>query len=251
MKATAMREGPLRVAVLANVDAAQAAAAGRAVDRWVARRPGEARACAAAPPSSAPRAGTYAVELPAGSASEVLLALPVTPGDDEASTAAAWIAATLDGPGGLLARALAGSIGDPPAAPLARGWSSAVLGLPRAPVLVIRIEAPDTSLDTAVAQARALLDRMRQGGIDEADRSRAAATFARARATGDLDPRTRAIELWRGNAKANGSSLEKMRAFAAATLRDEALIIVAARPPRIDSRGHPFPGRERRTKNRD
>jgi len=251
MKAAALREGPLRVAVLANVDAAQAAAAARAVDRWVARRPGEARACATAPPLSVPRAGTYAVDLPAGAPSEALIAVPLQPADEEAPAAAAWIAAALDGPGGLLARALAGPGGDAAPAPLARGWSAAVLGLPRAPALVVRIEAPDTTLDAAVAQARALLDRLRQGAIDDADRSRAAAAFTRARTTGDLDPRVRAIDLWRGSAPAAAPSLEKMRAFAVATLRDEALVIVAARPPRVDPRARPFPGRETRTRNRE
>jgi hypothetical protein len=126
-----------------------------------------------------------------------------------------------------------------------------VLGLPRAPALVVRIEAADPSLDAAVAQTRALLDRVRQGAIDDADRSRVAATLTRLHAMADLDPRTRAIELWRGRTASPGPSLEKMRAFAAAAIRDEALVIVAARPPRADPRGHLYPGRETRTKSRD
>jgi len=251
MKATAMREGPLRVAVLANVDAAQAGAAARAVDRWIARRPGEARVCAVPPSTPPSHAGTYAVDLPAGAPSEALVAVPVAPGDEEASTAASWVAAALDGPDGLLGHALSGSGGDAPPAALARRWSAAVLGLPRAPALVVRIEAADPSLDAAVAQTRALLDRVRQGAIDDADRSRVAATLTRLHAMADLDPRTRAIELWRGRTASPGPSLEKMRAFAAAAIRDEALVIVAARPPRADPRGHLYPGRETRTKSRD
>jgi len=119
--------------------------------------------------------------------------------------------------------------------------------LPRAPALVVRIEAPDASLDAAVAQARALLDRLRQGAIDEADRARATAVVVHARAVADLDPRTRAIGLWRGDSAPPGPpSLESLRAFAAATLRDEALVIVAARPPRgVEPHGHSPPGRPR------
>jgi hypothetical protein len=252
MKAAALREGPLRVAVLANVDAGQAAAATRAVDRWIARRPGEARVCASAPSSSPPRAGTYAVDLPAGASSQALIAVPFPPGDDEGSAAATWIAAALDGQDGLLSRVLAGSGRDAPGAPLARAWSAAVIGGPRAPTLVIRIDATDTSLDAAVAQTRVLFDRMRQGAIDETDRSRAEAALTRARSLGNLDPRARAIDLWRAKgAPLAGPSVEKMRAFAAASFRDEALVIVAARPPRVDPRARPFPGREARTKNRD
>ncbi len=250
MKATAIREGPLRVAVLANVDAAQAGAAARAVDRWIARRPGEARTCPVTPSTPGPRAGTYAVDVPPGASSEALIAVPVAAGDDETSTAAVWVAAALDGPDGLLAHALAGS-GDGPQAPLARRWSATVLGLPRAPTLVVRVEAADPSLDAAVAQTRALLDRVRQGAIDEADRNRVVVTFTRARAIGDLDPRARAIALWRGKTASPGPSLEKIRAFAAATIRDDALVIVAARAPRTDPRGPLSPGRETRTKSRD
>jgi len=250
-KASAIREGPLRVAVLANVDGAQAAAAARAVDRWIARRPGEARGCTGASSSPAPRAGTYAVDLPAAAPPEVLIAVPVAPGDEDAPTDAAWIAAALDGPRGLLARSLGRAGGDSPVAPLARAWSATVLGLPRAPALVIRIEAPDTSLDAAVAQTRALLDRLRQGAIDETDRTRATEALTRAHMMGDVDPRARVIELWRGKAPRATPSLEQMRAFAAAALRDDALVIVAARPPRVDTHGRALTGREARVKSRD
>jgi hypothetical protein len=252
MKASAMREGPLRVAVLANVDGAQAMAASRAVDRWIARRPGEARACASPPSPPPARAGTYAVDVPPGAASEAFLAVPIPPGDDDATAAAAWMAAALDGPGGLLARALAGSgSGDVAPLPLARGWGATLLGLSRAPALVIRLDAPDTSLDAAVAQTRALLDRLRQGAIDEADRSRASDALARAHSLGNVDPRARAIELWRGRTPPAAPSLERMRAFAAAALRDDTLVIVAARPPRVDPHGRPSTGQGAKGRNRE
>jgi len=257
MRAAAIRAGPLRVAVLANVDEAQADAAVRAVDRWVARRPGEARSCPALPTSGTVRPGTYAVELPAKAQSEALLAIPLAPGDDVAKTAANWVAAALDGPGGLLARALGGPArGDPTGAAPTRAWS-AVLGGPRAPALVVRLVAPDAMLDGSVAQTRAALERLHQGALGEEDRARAEAVLAAASVEASLDPRTRTIDLWRGDAASGADRgppatrtvgpstppLVALRAFASAQLRDDALVVVAARPPRGDT-DPPSVGRE-------
>ncbi len=257
MRAAAIRAGPLRIAVLANVDQAQADAAVRAADRWIARRPGEARACPPLPTPGAVRSGTYAVELPTKTMSEALLAIPLPLGDDSAFLAARWTAAAIDGPNGLIARALGGSgRGDPAGSTPVRAWSS-VLGSPRAPAIVIRLVAPDPALDSSVAQARATLERLRQGALTEADRTRAAASLAKAAVSASLDPRARAIDVWRGQAIPRGDNaapgqeaagppaptLDALRAFAAAELRDDALIVVAARPARADA-DPPSAGRE-------
>jgi hypothetical protein len=235
-RAISIRSGPLRVAVLASGDAAQADTAVRAADRWVARRPREARACPPLPALAAVQSGTYAVEIPAGTLSEALLAFPLTGPDELVRTSATWTAAALDGPGGLLARAVgAPAPGDLPGAALARGWSAAVLGGPRAPALVVRLVAPDTTLDAAVAQARALLGRLQQGALREDDRARATAALARDAMAASLDPRARLIELWRGKSALGAApSLEALRAFASSSLHDDALIVVALRPPRFD-----------------
>jgi hypothetical protein len=234
-RAAAVRAGPLRVAVLANVDAAQAEAAVRAVDRWVARRPGESRACPAVASVSPPRAGTYAVDLPAGALSEVLIGVPLPPADATARAMATWLAAALDGGDGLLAHALgadAAVTGRPIDAGLARGWSAVVLGAPQTPSLVVRLVGPDASIDPAVAQVRALLDRLRHGALRSEDRAKAAGAIARAELAASLDPRARVIDLWRGEPPSPAPSLDDLRAFAASALRDETFVIVAARPPR-------------------
>ncbi|HEX8791039.1 MAG TPA: hypothetical protein VF765_08795 [Polyangiaceae bacterium] len=231
LRAAAVRAGPLRVAVLANADTAQADAAVRAADRWIARRPGEVRACTPAPTPVVPRAGTYAVPLPAGATPEALLGIPLPPGDDDARVAATWIAAALGGSDGLLAHALGGASSGAASA-LANASSAAVLGAPRAPVLAIRVAADDASLDAAVAQVRALLDRLRQGALREEDRARAAQSLARTALAASLDPRARTIELWRGASPSPAPSLEALRAFAASNLHDDGLVIVAARVPR-------------------
>lgn len=243
MRSSSLRAGPLRVAVLANTDSGQADAAARAVDRWIARRPGETRACPPFAATATPRPGTYAVAVPSGALSEALLAVPISPADDSARMAATWLAAALDGPGGLLAEALGG--GSSPEAALARGWSAAVVGTPRSPALTVRLTATEASLDAAVAQTRALLDRLQQGALREADRSRAAASLARDAVTLSLDPRARTIALWRGEIATPAPSLDALHAFAAAALHDDALVIVAARPSRLDAGGHPFSAHER------
>jgi len=238
MRSSSLRAGPLRVAVLANTDVAQADAAARAVDRWIARRPGETRACPPLTAPATPRPGTYAVAVPSGALSETLLALPIAPADDGARTAATWLAAALDGPDGLLAQALGG--GSTPESALARGWSAAVVGAPRSPALTVRLSATDASLEAAVAQTRALLDRLRQGALREVDRARAASSVARDTLALSLDPRARTIDLWRGGVATPPPSLDALHAFAAASLHDDALLIVAARPSRLDPSGRPF-----------
>jgi hypothetical protein len=229
VRAAAVRAGPLRVAVLANVDAAQAEAAVRAVDRWIARRPGESRTCPATALASPPRAGTYAVDSPIGAPSEVLLGVPLPPGDAPSRTAATWIGAMLDGADGLLAHSLGA---DTAGGALAQQWSAVVLGAPQTSALVIRLVAPDATIDAAVAQVRGLLDRLRRGALRDEDRAKAAGAIARARLAASLDPRERVVDLWRGEAPTAAPSLDDLRAFAGAMLRDEALVIVASRPPR-------------------
>jgi hypothetical protein len=243
VRAAAMRAGPMRLAVLSNVDAAQADAAARSVDRWVARAPGEARACTTPPVVPAPRPGTYAVELPPGAPSEAVLAAALPAGDPSVLVRAGWLAAALDGPDGLLARALGGGTQEGAPPPLARSWSATVLTESHPPALAVRVTAPDASLDAAVAQVRVLMDRVRQGALSEEDRRRAGVAIARERLSASLDPRARTIELWRGESNAPEPSLDGMRDVAAAVLHDEALVIVAARPARIEP-ARPNPARE-------
>ena len=227
-RASALRAGPLRVAVLANGDAAQSEAAVRAVDRWVARRPGEVRACPPVTTAAPARPGTYAVEIPGATSSEGWLALSL-PGDDPASYASATLlAAAMDGEDGLLAQVLGTGF--------ARAWSARVVGPLRAPALVIRISSVQAALDGAIAQTRALLERLRQEAITGADRARGLEHLRAQELDAALDPKNRLLALWRGEPKAltvdTAPSLEALRTFAAATLRDESLVLVAPRPPR-------------------
>lgn len=233
MHAASIRAGPLRVAVLSDVDQPQADAAIRAVDRWVARRAGEARICPPVPALAAPRPGTYPVDRPAGAQSEALIAMPLRATEEGAPPAAVWLAAALNGGDGLLAHALGAVGASTPGAQLARSWSASVVSAGASAALILSLIASDDSLDAAVAQSRALLDRLRRGALREEDLTRAGSVLAHERLARALDPRARTIALWRGERPAPRPSLSDLRAFVADHLVDEALIIVAARPSRV------------------
>lgn len=241
LRAQALRAGPIRVAVLASVDSSQGEAAVRAADRWIARRASETRTCRAEGSARPARPGTYAAPLQAGSIPVAYLAYPLPAADESARASASLIAAALaGGEDDLLERALE------PVTPLAHEASAKVLGWPKAPALVVRIVAPEASLDAAVMQARALLDRLQKGGLEAPAFERAVTTEARSSLA--LDPRARAIAAWRGERigrsepsaakKPEGGSpvpaptAESLRAFARRYLAEDSMIVVAARPPR-------------------
>ncbi|MBS2016165.1 MAG: hypothetical protein JST00_25005 [Deltaproteobacteria bacterium] len=247
-RAAAMRAGPIRVAVLANVDATQGEAAVRAADRWIDRRGDAARTCAAGctgpdcrgATTTPVRPGTYAVEPRPGATPEAFLAYPFTD-DERARGAALTIAAALDGDGGPRAASLGPSLLEKAigGAGLARGWSARVIGAPRAPALVIRIASTQDALDKAVMQARALVDRIRAGGLAAQDYERAVAVTGHDAIASALDPRSRIVATFRGEPIPAAApppparaSQEDVRAFGAKWLGEEQLVVVASRPGR-------------------
>jgi hypothetical protein len=230
-RAEALRSGPLRLATLANTDEAQGDAALLAVDRWAPRRATDApRACPTSPPRLPARPGTYAARARPGALPEAWLAYPLAP-DGVDRDAAELIAAALDGRGGLLEKALGGA--SPTA--VAESAQARVVGYPRAPALVIRLTARDAELDGAVLQARALVDRVRAGGLVAVDHERGGRALARAAVQAALDPRARLVATFRGEPIARAErlpTLDRVRQVAAHTLVEDAMVVVAARPPR-------------------
>ncbi|MGO9712702.1 MAG: hypothetical protein ACLQBL_27820 [Polyangiaceae bacterium] len=229
-RASAIRAGPLRVAVLGNASAAQTEAATHAVDRWIARHPGQSRSCPVTSAAVTPRSATYAVDATPGGSSQAWIALALPAGDAEARANAEWTALALDGTDGLLDHALGSG--------LARSWSARVVGGAHAAALVIRVDSAAGALDAAVAQVRGLLDRLRQGSLAATDLAHATALFAERDLAASLDPERRVLALWRGSIRVDAKSappaptLDALRTFASTTLHDDALIIVAVRPPR-------------------
>jgi hypothetical protein len=227
--------GPLRLAVLSNEGPVQADAAALAADRWLARPEDAPRRCPAAEELAKPKPSTFTVALGAGAPGQALVAVPV-PAEGTAThlyVELTW--AALGGEGGWLDKAL-GSLG---ASAEARLW-----GGTRAAALVVEVRAAEANLDPAVAQVRALLQRLAQGAITQADLSRAAAHRQKWHRDAQLDPRRRLAELWREPPEGSKPSaptlpiepsaawLEPWRAWVASNLQDERLVIVVGKPKR-------------------
>jgi hypothetical protein len=220
----AFAAGPLRVAVLANADGAQAAAAAEAVDRWIVPQPGE-RACRTA--GAAPgRAGRIDVRLPKGTPLAQAVVGAVVPGPGAAGHDLAQLTAlALDGAGGLLEGALG-------PARLAARASARVIGSSRAAALLIDVRAPADSLSEAVAHVKGLLATLGQTGPSEAALARALSASAAKAALARGEPRRRLIDLWTGRpaAPTPRPSQAAWRDFIASALRESSLVIVEARP---------------------
>jgi hypothetical protein len=165
------------------------------------------------------------VPLRPGASPAAFLAFPLPSADEPALRAANLLVSALDGDAGWLDRALSG---------LATASSVRVLGAPRAPALVVRIAAPQASLDPAVQQTRALFERLRSGAVTAADLDRALARHARAELAKSLDPRARLVSTWRGTSLASPVrvTLDELRDFAQRALTEETMVVVAARPAR-------------------
>jgi hypothetical protein len=220
----ALRMGPLRIAVLADQDASQGDIVLQTLGAWLPRMGHRSPTCAPLASPLPPRPGTYAVETAGATGAEAWLAFALPPDDPPSRAAASELAAALNARGGLLERALGSG--------LARSWGAKVVGPTRAPVIAVRITSAQGSLDAAVAETRVLFDRLRQEGVSESDRTLAIAELTQARKESSLDPKARLGALWRGETTTAPPTMDAVRAFAARTLRDEALIIVASRPPR-------------------
>ncbi|MBI5533742.1 MAG: hypothetical protein HY898_13565 [Deltaproteobacteria bacterium] len=184
-----LADGPIRVAVLANVDQKQADAAVRAMDRWMLRRVDGARACPPLPPVSEAASGARDTTVRATSASPVaLVGVSIKSPDSEALTMLDLLAEGLDGADGWLARALS-------SLPGARA-SVRVTGGSRLAALVVDIECPESTLDDAIRQVRGTVQRLAKGAATAANLARAAQRLADRDLRARLDPRRRVADLW-------------------------------------------------------
>ena len=233
-----LANGPLRLAVLANESEEQIDLVARTIDRWLVRSIDGGRACSPVEPPGAAKSGTVQVTLPASGSPvwQALLGFPVPPHGTAEGALGELTLAGLSGPEGWLGRAIA-------AASLAATAQARLVGGARAAALVIDVRAPEATLDAAVAQVRALLQRLRQGAIGPIDFERSQALRERWELEASLDPRRRLIGLWREarpgvatpavtNPPAAPLSLDGWRAWAANTLGDEKLVVVIAKPKR-------------------
>ena len=209
--------GPLRVAVLANEDDAQAAAASRALDRWFAPWRDDARRCQTSAERAA-RSGELTLTVPdSGNAESAYLGLPF-PSRLKFEREAEAFAALLNAPRGPLTLALS-------AANLHASARASIIGGGRAAALVIEIHASDEDARKATLEVRRALDRAVVGPLSK-DELAAAQRSAGQRVLGaSLDPRRRIVDLWRGSAAEAALSPSSLRAFQA-TLSAAAQVVV-------------------------
>jgi hypothetical protein len=215
----ALASGPVRLAILANHDRAQAAAAGAAADRWLGPRAAD-RTCRAATASAA-KPGRIELRLPRDTPMAQALIGAVVPA--QSAELAQLAALALDGESGLLSAALAASPGVRATARMHAGA--------RLTAVIIDVRAPPDALATAVTETKALLARLGQTATD-ADLNRAVAAAARRHRDLRSDPRRRLVDLWTGTARPAPArpQLAAWRTFFAEVLRDTNLVVVEAKP---------------------
>ncbi len=219
LRAQALAEGPIRVAVLGNTDPAQAMAAADAVDRWL--NPTSApRSCRAGSPV-APRAGKLEVHLHESTLSEAVVGAAVPPPGAAGRELAELTAAALDGPEGMGQAALSR---------LAATASARLAGGARAPVLVVEVRAPEEGISPAASEIRGLLLRL-GGSASEADLGRAFSAAERREREARVDPRRRLVDLWTGRRPfpSQKPSLSAWRSFLGATFRESTVMLAEAR----------------------
>jgi hypothetical protein len=212
--------GPLRLAVVTNFDAGQAQQLQTTLQHWLRPLLTPSWTCPAPPVGNAP-SGEQRLRGRAAQGSDALayIAAPVPVGQFEQARWTAWL---LNRPGGWLARSL-----EQPA--LVSSAAARVVGRPEFAALVVEARALDGRLDQAVAQLRALLDRLAAGAANLTDFASARTAFAAARANMALEPRNRLAQLWAGPEPQPVASLKALRAFHA-SLRSDRLTVVVVDP---------------------
>ena len=204
-KARDLLRGPLRLAVLANEDEAQAATTAHAVERWFAPWRDDPRRCQTTAERAA-RSGEISLTLPEGANTEgAYVGLPFSSRLKYEREADAF-SALLNDAQGPLALALN-------AAQLNASVHASVIGGGRVAALVLEVRATDDDARKAVLEVRRALDRLLTAQWSN-EALTAAQRAAEQRALGaSLDPRRRIVDLWRGAVPASSLSRNSLRAF--------------------------------------
>lgn len=210
---------PLRLATIANAGPAQAGAARDELDRWLRPLRASTASCRKTE-RSAPKTGELAVEVADDdeprAAAYVAVPLPAGPPPE-----ALWTEHLLNRPSGWLDRALR-------APGLAGAARARVRGGPHAAALIIEIGSFDDQIAPAVAQVRALLDRLSRGAARADDLEIAQRELGRARQAEELDPRRRIVDLWRGRTQGT-PDLQSLRRFQRALAPSEHVVVIVKR----------------------
>jgi len=210
---------PLRLAVLSNGQATDAAVVAGAVERFVRPVRGMPTRCPARP--SHPHEPRELTLLANGDETPVsALAVPFAPFVGRAPREARAAVFLLNRPLGLLQQAL----GELSASALARA-----LGGPQAAALTVEVAAASGSERAAVERVRALFDRLATpGAVPARDLALAQKELERTEAAERLDPRFRAIELFLGAEAPGALDPARLAQFLASLERQSAVLVNVA-----------------------
>jgi len=217
-RAVGLRQGPVRLAVLATDSEAQAQSVARAAERWL--FPRETSGSCGTPQATTPTPGTYALQRRSAGPSVVYLAAPLPELDESTDAAARVLLRYLDADDGPLRTALKGS---------ARELGVRLVGRRERSALVVRVVTAPDGVDAAVERLRGAVTQIGSSGL-EAPRLEAATQ----RALRELMQRhgsaeQRAADLFLGR-NLRGSNTEAVRALAAQALQGDRLIVTLLRP---------------------
>ncbi|MBK8256889.1 MAG: hypothetical protein IPK82_29980 [Polyangiaceae bacterium] len=218
-----LANGPLRMAVIANNDAAQANAAFATADRWVAPRAAPQMCTPAG--DAALKPGRYDVEL---SSKEELgrafIAVNVAARAQVGRALAEVAAKVLAGERGAVQAAL-------DKAPVVAAASVHMLGGAHSAAILVDVRAPDAALEDAIGEVKALFARLGQEGPTEQAVTQALREKQRADEDAAFDPRARLVKLWLGEAALNEPPVTRaaLQQFFASSFRESALVIVAGK----------------------
>ncbi len=182
---TALAQGPLQLAILANEDGSQAEAAAAALSDWLAPLRESGVACPSDAPVT-PQAGQWTLGTIDDQVREGAYVSVWAPGPTELGRATEFL---LNRPGGYLERALT-------VPGLVSTAEARWLGGNESGALLIELGALPEQLDAAIAQTRALLARLAEGAATKRDAELARAEQAATDEAVHLSPRGRVVQLW-------------------------------------------------------
>ncbi|MES1176943.1 MAG: hypothetical protein ABUL62_21660 [Myxococcales bacterium] len=200
--------GPLRVAVLANQDEAQAAVAAHALERWFAPWRDDPRRCQVTAERGT-RSGEISLTLPdAANIETAYVGVPFASRLKYDREAEAFVG-FLNAARGPLERALA-------EASLNASARASIIGGGHSAALLIEIHSSDEDARKATLEVRKALDRAVAGQLSNDELAEAQRASAERALASSLDPRRRIVDLWRGAVSDPSLSRNSLRGFQAA-----------------------------------